>query len=454
MSHEQRGNQPTLPQESAMFQRALERSLWESELRLRAVVSNAPLILFALDRRGCFTLSEGRGLHTLGRTPGQVVGRSITEIYADQPAILERVQRALAGEACEAVVEMGGRTFDAWYVPVRGDDGSVTGAIGVAIDNTARYEANAQLTAQVAALQARTRAMTLLNELGERLQNVDVAAGGVVAIAARYLPQLFPDHAGVLYLLGPGDAAEPVAAWGDLRAMGGDGGHRIQLQVQGEALGWLALSPDPGAAVEEAEAALWLRDARAAAHQIALALANLRLRETLRRQASHDDLTGLLNRRALIAALEGQLARAAGAPLCVVLGDIDHFKRINDSRGHGAGDAVIRLVADLMREAAGQDGLACRYGGEELVMVLPGAGLAAGLARAESLRAAVAALAAEHEGAPLSPITISLGVAAFPHHGTSVEDLLRAADRALYAGKWGGRNRVVAAGDEAAPAGR
>ncbi|MDP2858534.1 MAG: PAS domain S-box protein, partial [Bacillota bacterium] len=122
-----------------------EEALPESEKRLRAVVSSAPIVLFALDREGVFTLSEGKGLAALGLKPGEVVGRSVFDVYRDVPEIGEKVRRALAGEEFAATVEAAGLTFDCKYTPLRDQDGEVAGVIGVATDITEHKRAEAQL---------------------------------------------------------------------------------------------------------------------------------------------------------------------------------------------------------------------------------------------------------------------------------------------------------------------
>jgi PAS domain S-box-containing protein len=122
-----------------------ENALKESELRLRSVITNVPVILFALDHSGTFTLSEGKGLDILGLEPGEAVGRSVSELYGERPEILEDVDRALAGEEFSAVREVGTRTFETWYSPLRAGTGEIRGAIGVAADVTERKEAEQRL---------------------------------------------------------------------------------------------------------------------------------------------------------------------------------------------------------------------------------------------------------------------------------------------------------------------
>ncbi|MFQ5595055.1 MAG: PAS domain S-box protein, partial [Anaerolineae bacterium] len=133
----------------------VEEALRTSEARLRTLVSNVPVILFAVDRSGVFTLSEGKGLEALGAQPGEVVGRAISDVYHSRPQIVEAVDRALAGEEVTSTTELAGLTFEATYTPVRGDDGAITGVIGVAIDVTERKRQQAEVEA------ARTYLQTL-----------------------------------------------------------------------------------------------------------------------------------------------------------------------------------------------------------------------------------------------------------------------------------------------------
>ncbi len=121
--------------------RQAEAVLQVSEERLRTVVANVPVVLFALDREGVFTLAEGRGLDSLGLKPSEIVGHSVLEVYRDVPAVLDGIQKALAGMASSAIAEVNGLVFDTWYSPLHDENGEVAGVIGVASDVTERKRA-------------------------------------------------------------------------------------------------------------------------------------------------------------------------------------------------------------------------------------------------------------------------------------------------------------------------
>jgi len=160
-----------------------------------------------------------------------------------------------------------------------------------------------------------------------------------------------------------------------------------------------------------------------------------------------DPLTGLYNRRYLDETIGRELPRARRQHenVGVIALDIDHFKRLNDSFGHDAGDFVLRSLAEQIRAATRDSDIACRFGGEEFGIILPGASLSVARERAEGLRIAVEALRLEFDGKPLGSFTISAGVASMPPHAQDWSFTLQTADRALYAAKEQGRNRVVAA---------
>jgi diguanylate cyclase (GGDEF)-like protein len=164
-----------------------------------------------------------------------------------------------------------------------------------------------------------------------------------------------------------------------------------------------------------------------------------------------DPLTGLFNRRYLDATMERELQRARreGVPIGAILLDLDHFKHLNDTFGHDAGDYVLERTGELLLHATRSSDIACRFGGEEFAVILPGASLENARKRAEAIRASFEALDLVYEGRRLAPLSLSAGVAALPPEATEWPPVLQQADKALYAAKEGGRNRVVAA---AAPA--
>ncbi len=178
------------------------------------------------------------------------------------------------------------------------------------------------------------------------------------------------------------------------------------------------------------------------------------LQERLLEQSIHDPLTGLYNRRYLEEVLERELivAERKGSSVCAIMGDLDHFKRVNDAYGHRAGDEVLRTFGQLMKSCSRGSDVDSRFGGEEFLLLLPGMTAKSACERAEQLRRKLASTPIHFEGADIH-VTGSFGVACYPRHARSGDGLVSAADKALYAAKKAGRNRVeVFAGTEAVPA--
>ena len=225
----------------------------------------------------------------------------------------------------------------------------------------------------------------------------------------------------------------------------------IPLTARGKTLGLMHLMGAPEGKVPSGDGAMAgeyrQRLAQTVAQQISSALFDLRLQETLREQATRDPLTGLFNRRYMEETLHRELYRAARKKTRVgfVLFDLDHFKSYNDRYGHASGDAALREVSSFVQRHSRAEDIVCRYGGEEFLLVLSDCSSVDLVRRAEQIRQGVKALKLEHNQRDLGTITLSAGVALFPDHGRSVDELFQVADAALYQAKKDGRDRVTVA---------
>jgi len=373
--------------------------------------------------------------------------------------------------------------------------GKVARVVVVARDITQRKEAeqaleerNRQLLATVHELERRHRENVVLGKLGDMLQMCKSAEESR-DVLAQYGDELFPGTSGNLYLRNFGnDLLETVVSWGTSKLAGDpvigkddcwalrrgqlhvveDSGSKLlcphliappagpclcaPIIGHGELLGMLHFQ----LGAEEAHLPGPVRQHRLASHEawaltvaehIALALANLRLRESLRAQALRDSLTGLYNRRYMEQALDREILRAtrSGRTVGVIMLDLDHMKNFNDSHGHAAGDMLLTVLGDFLVRHVRQEDFACRYGGEEFVVILPEASPAMVRSRAEELLKGVQGLHFNFHGVQLRGVTASVGVAAFPGHGKTVAELLNAADGAMYTAKRQGRDRVAVA---------
>jgi diguanylate cyclase (GGDEF)-like protein/PAS domain S-box-containing protein len=337
-------------------------------------------------------------------------------------------------------------------------------------------DANERLARWVNELEARGREISILSEMGDLLQSC-LTPDEACRITVKVAQQLLPGSSGAICMFAEGGGLlEAAAVWGGLStdeaiftpqecwalrrgrphaASDPESGllcaHVRQSQArtylcvpmiaQSEALGVLHVRQADEAFPGETPP-VWLSEPKqrlvvAIADHTALALANLRLRETLRTQSIRDQLTGLHNRRFMQEALERELLRARRAqwPIGLLMLDLDGFKAVNDTHGHDAGDEVLKAVSRLFQNRLRAADIICRYGGEEFVLVLPQMTLQATIDRAEEICAGVRGLGVAYRDRKLAPISVSIGVVAFPEHGGRITDLLQAADAALYRAK-------------------
>lgn len=339
---------------------------------------------------------------------------------------------------------------------------------------------NDELAAQKAQLEKRTDELGLLSEMGDFLQLCD-STEEVLSIVARFGRQLFPDDIGALYLVdGSGEGLTAATTWGprvspagfDLdgcRALRRGRTHRVvppedQLRcahfetsspdlasfcvpmvTNGRSHGVLSLSFP---ILEMNASAVWAKEqlATVLAQRIGLTLTNLQIKEQLKRESILDPLTGLFNRRYMASTLDRKLRLASrtGRPLGVIILDVDHFKQVNDRFGHAAADRALCELAAMLRSRLRAYDVPIRYGGDEMVVLLPDTNVDGARATAEKLLQGVRDLEVRHHG-DVIPVSVSVGVAAYPVHGVEAEMVLRAADLALYRAKAEGRNRIVVA---------
>ena len=493
-------------QEDVSERRRTEEALRRNESLLKLVLDTLPVGVWIADEKGKLILVNPEGQRIWGGT--RSVDLEKYEEYkgwwADTGVRIDPEESALSravnrGEtSIDEVIDI--ESFDGSRktilnsaVPLRGADRAITGAIIVNQDITDRRraeqairEANEKLVLWVEELERRTRQLTQLGQMGELLQScLSVEEfGHVVADSA---PQLFGGTCGAIYLMAAsGNLLESIAGWGTGlasdhvfspdhcwalrrgRVHGRAGGLSLKcrhvkqpvaaptlcipMMAQGGTLGVLHLQREPdtvgtGASAEDGWPDPEQTFAGAVAEQIALALANLTLRENLGKQAIRDPLTQLFNRRYMEESFERELRRAQrkGRSISLIFCDLDHFKHFNDTFGHAAGDRMLQELGSYLRRFVRADDIACRYGGEEFVLILPECELDVGTRRAEQMCHDIRGIMVQSRGQSFPALTVSAGVAAFPVHGSTAEELLKAADAALYRAKAEGRDRVVTA---------
>ncbi len=336
-------------------------------------------------------------------------------------------------------------------------------------------------------LELHAREIASLSEMGELLQTC-LTLDEAYTVIDHTVQQLFSEESGTLCVLNDDkNMVETMVVWGD-----GSTGERVfdpddcwalrrgqlysvgdastgmickhvgppsamsyicvPMIAQGETLGILHIRSNPWGASKLLEKPVIAVESKwqlalTVSEHIGLALANLKLRDSLRSQAIRDPLTGLFNRRYMEESLERELKRAQrkGVSIGIVMMDIDHFKHFNDSFGHAAGDYLLRELGVFLKTLVRGEDIASRYGGEEFIIVLPETSPEETMQRAEEIRQDVKNLKLSEQFPKAEGVTLSLGVAVFPQHGTTVEEIFKSVDVALYQAKRDGRDRVAVA---------
>ena len=469
--------------------RRVEISLAKERNLLRTLIDHLPDSVYVKNLQGKFVTANPVTARFMGIShPSELIGKTDFDFYPPESAraFYDEEQRIIqSGEARinqEEPLTYRSAETQGWLlsskIPFLDNEGKIVGIVGIGHDITEQKRIQVML-------QRHNQELEWLNQMYEMLHACQSEAD-TYAVLADVCQQFFPQDAGGLLLLDPGDATlHSAQSWGEFprdispacnqrlcRLFTHDvatlsnpplpahslcqdifsSGHPslcVPIIVHEEKIGILALY-DPQATVQTMTSGIAMTEkltlmARIVA-QYALSLSNLRLREKLRIESIRDALTGLYNRRYLENALEEEQSRLKRhpSPLSVIMLDIDHFKMFNDQYGHDTGDAVLKGLARFLKAHVRGEDIACRYGGEEFLLILTNTALDAARVRAEQIWKELGDLNIHYRNHDFS-LTASIGVANFPTHGQEFTDVINAADNALYAAKTGGRNQVVVA---------
>jgi diguanylate cyclase (GGDEF)-like protein/PAS domain S-box-containing protein len=472
-----------------------EQTLRDSENRFRELMEFAPVSILIADGQGVIRMVNKQLEQITGYQRSELVGQPIEAL------VPEANRKNHVRERSIFVSRSGSRPFNKELgLYARRKDGSVfpadigintihtsegTLVISYVVDISERREAeealqqaNDQLKRSLHILGQHNRDLELMTEMGEMLLSCANLPEAYTVIAA-FAAQLFPGCSGALYItsasgfqlesaiswgIDPPEESEfsPEMCWGLRRGRS----HTVDLakspllcqhvQTAKEA-GFSHYMCIPLQSRSKVIGVFHLRwmDSRSEietlagniSKQINMTLANLSLREDLRSQSIRDPLTGLFNRRYMEVSFERELfrARRRAHSIGIVLLDIDCFKDYNDTYGHQTGDEVLRVIGDYLSTNLRGEDIVCRFGGEEFIVILPDTNLEESHMLAEKLRMGIKTLAVPEPGGAIGEISVSLGVAVYPDHGRTIDQLVKAADQALYQAKQAGRDQVAKA---------
>ena len=399
-----------------------ERVLQESDFRMHTMLGNAPVVLFATDRDGIITFSDGKGLEAAGLTSAGLMGHSVFELFRDTPVLTDNLRRALEGEAFTTDVDFGGATFEVHYGPVCDADGWITGVIGVAADITERVRAETALreselrmrtilgNAPVVLFSTDREGVITFSE-GKGLEPAGVNAADLVGRSAFELFRNTPAVSESIHRALAGESFTTSAEIGD----------RIFEMHYGPARG------EGGEVTGVIGVASDITERRRAEDILQRTL------EAEQKRAQKDSLTGALNHGAIGEVLAERCSSLTKEPFAVLMVDLDGMKTTNDTYGHQTGDEVlISLFETLSRDGA----IVGRYGGDEFLVALPGADREA----AKRYRSNVLMVLRELQLTDATSgetvcVEASLGIALYPDESEGARDLVRLADGEMYASR-------------------
>ena len=477
-----------------------EAALHESEEKYRLIVENSSDIIFTLNAAGEFTFISASVKNMLGYNANDLIGHFFQSVvHADD---VKLIQEAIQRNILDGHQTPGGTEYRVRHISgewrwhngtgntLRDANGEFLYFIGMTRDITEikrlqeeTKRTNEQLTVLVKKLEEQQRQSVILTEMRDMLQACSKMEETAPIIMGS-MKKLFPASQGALFLLSnsrsdlesvvtwgnfptasDNNVFSPDACWGLRRGrahvvedinIGPICPHLINtpaapyvclpLMAKGDILGLLhlknAFSPNGSGNQEIAD----LRQmAVTLSEYLSLSIANVKLSESLSRQSILDPQSGLYNRRFMEESLQREIMRAERkkTPIGIIMGDLDHFKKFNDVYGHAAGDKIITEIGRVFKDKFRGSDIACRYGGEEFLIIVPETSLEETFKRADALREEIKKMEMVFQGQILGAITMSMGISAYPVNGTKMDELLRLADTALYKAKQEGRDRVV-----------
>ena len=474
-----------------------ERSTAEQRELLQSILESCSDAVIVADTSGKIILRNPVGMRYNAGAPAQEIGEKYPQLlglYKDDGETLFKTEelplsRALKGDSVnglEMFIRPPNGAEPRWMLaaggPLLTTRGEKRGGVAFLRDITDRKKADEQLTIALLESETLARESKELSELGDSLHSCQTVEEAY-KMSENALSGILGLRPGALCIINSSrDLVESVATWNScsttealfhpddcwglrrgkpyggpaspmacshVRASAAMNFLCVPLIAHGETLGVLyvedevsLLAPSPQAV--QFEQATLKRRTIAVAERVALALANLKLRELLRNQSIRDALTGLYNRRYLEESLNRELHRAnrANRKVSLVMLDLDHFKHFNDTFGHQVGDILLKEVAGVIKSRVRAGDLACRYGGEEFSLIVAEVDIEGTHKCVEGIRDAIKHLSLHHRGQTLGTITVSAGIATYPAHADNSEELILAADEALYRAKKAGRDCI------------
>jgi diguanylate cyclase (GGDEF)-like protein len=454
-------------------------------MRLNSFLERAPVNILVLDSETRVVRMSRAMSKLMQVSMDEYSGRTLADLLPRAAALLQPLfDKARNGEAVETEIQVEKAddpgSIGRWSVSSFPLGKAEVGMIMREITAKRRIEdAFQQMQSELERALADIGRNNLINEMAHFLQAANTREE-LYKIVDRFGGRLFPENSGALCIIDSSkNVLEAVVAWGDASAFepvfssedcwalregrmhivndrvagmvcahvtAPTGAHAcVPMMAQSETLGILLVYNRVAQPSREPFPPGEVRLLQRVAEQIGLSLANLRMRETLQHQALRDPLTGLYNRRFFLDALDRELRRAVRkqSSIGVIMLDVDYFKQFNDAHGHAAGDALLRGASALLQARVRAADVLCRFGGDEFSILMPEANLKDTMSRAEELRQAFKLFNFAWHGHAQQGLTISLGAAAFPTHGTTSETLLNVADAGLYKAKSAGRDQVA-----------